>query len=90
MAARGKDTLSYGPLRPLGLRNPRNGGRPYAVVQLRQDDLAGTYFNLVGFQTNLTHSEQARVFRLIPACSSSIRAFRPNAPQYLYLCAGRA
>lgn len=72
MAARGKDTLSYGPLRPLGLRDPRNGGRPYAVVQLRQDDLAGTYFNLVGFQTNLTHSEQARVFRLIPGLQHAV------------------
>jgi len=58
--------LAYGPLRPVGLADPRTGRRPYAVVQLRQDNLAGSLYNLVGFQTNLTQSEQQRVFRMIP------------------------
>ncbi|HHN93829.1 MAG TPA: FADH(2)-oxidizing methylenetetrahydrofolate--tRNA-(uracil(54)-C(5))-methyltransferase TrmFO, partial [Anaerolineae bacterium] len=66
MAERGHDTLAFGPLRPVGLTDPRTGRRPYAVVQLRQDNLAGTLYNLVGFQTNLRYGEQERVFRLIP------------------------
>ena len=66
LAARGRDTLAFGPLRPVGLTDPRTGERPCAVVQLRQDNLAGTLYNLVGFQTNLRYGEQERVFRLIP------------------------
>ena len=66
LAARGRETLAFGPLRPVGLTDPRTGQRPYAVVQLRQDNLAGTLYNLVGFQTNLRYGEQERVFRLIP------------------------
>jgi len=66
MAARGRETLAFGPLRPVGLTDPRTGERPYAVVQLRQDNLAGTLYNMVGFQTNLRYGEQRRVFRLIP------------------------
>ncbi|HEY75632.1 MAG TPA: FADH(2)-oxidizing methylenetetrahydrofolate--tRNA-(uracil(54)-C(5))-methyltransferase TrmFO [Thermoflexia bacterium] len=66
LAARGRDALAYGPLRPVGLIDPRTGKRPYAVVQLRQDDLAGTLYNMVGFQTNLRYGEQERVFRMIP------------------------
>ena len=66
LGARGHDALAFGPLRPVGLRDPRTGRRPYAVVQLRQDNAAGTLYNLVGFQTNLKYGEQARVFRLIP------------------------
>ncbi len=66
LAARGRDALAFGPLRPVGLSDPRTGERPYAVVQLRQDNLAGTLYNLVGFQTNLRYGEQKRVFRLIP------------------------
>ena len=66
LAARGRDTLAFGPLRPVGLTDPRTGKRPYAVVQLRQDNMAGTLYNLVGFQTNLRYGEQERVFRLIP------------------------
>ena len=66
IASRGRESLGFGPLRPVGLVDPRSGKRPYAVVQLRQDNLAGTLFNLVGFQTNLRWSEQERVFRLIP------------------------
>jgi methylenetetrahydrofolate--tRNA-(uracil-5-)-methyltransferase len=66
LAGRGRDALAYGPMRPVGLINPNTGRRPYAVVQLRQDDLAGTLYNLVGFQTNLKFGEQRRVFRMIP------------------------
>jgi methylenetetrahydrofolate--tRNA-(uracil-5-)-methyltransferase len=66
IAERGRDALAFGPMRPVGLHDPRTGQRPHAVVQLRQDDLAGELYNLVGFQTNLTYREQARVFRLIP------------------------
>ncbi|HET89545.1 MAG TPA: methylenetetrahydrofolate--tRNA-(uracil(54)-C(5))-methyltransferase (FADH(2)-oxidizing) TrmFO, partial [Chloroflexi bacterium] len=66
MATRGRDTLAFGPLRPVGLTDPRTGARPYAVVQLRQDNRAGTLYNMVGFQTNLRYGEQERVFRLIP------------------------
>ena len=67
MAARGRDTLRYGPMKPVGLTDPRTGRRPYAVVQLRQDNALGTLYNLVGFQTKLKHAEQTRVFRMIPA-----------------------
>ncbi len=66
IARRGEQSLAFGPLRPVGLRNPHTGRRPYAVVQLRQDNLAGSLYNMVGFQTNLTYAEQKRVFRLIP------------------------
>jgi methylenetetrahydrofolate--tRNA-(uracil-5-)-methyltransferase len=67
MAERGPDTLRYGPMKPVGLSNPhRPGVRPYAVVQLRQDNALGTLWNMVGFQTKLKHGEQARVFRMIP------------------------
>jgi methylenetetrahydrofolate--tRNA-(uracil-5-)-methyltransferase len=66
MAHRGVDTLRFGPMRPVGLVDPRTGRQPYAVVQLRQDNLAGDHYSLVGFQTQLKWSEQARVLRLIP------------------------
>ncbi len=66
MARRGPQTLAFGPMRPIGLYDSHTGARPYAVVQLRQDNLAGDLYNIVGFQTNLTYSEQKRVFRLIP------------------------
>ena len=66
MAKRGIDTLRFGPLKPVGFDDPRYGKRPYAVVQLRQDDSKGTIYNLVGFQTNLKFGEQKRVFSLIP------------------------
>ncbi len=66
LAARGRDALGFGPMRPVGLTDPRSGRRPYAVVQLRQDNLAATLYNLVGFQTNLRWGEQKRVFRMIP------------------------
>lgn len=67
MAKRGSDTIRFGPLKPVGLRNPNTGEKAYAVVQLRKENIAGDCFNLVGFQTNLTYGEQKRVFRLIPA-----------------------
>ena len=66
MAQRDPLVLTFGPMRPVGLRDPNSGERPFAVLQLRQDDLADSLYNLVGFQTNLTYTEQARVFRLIP------------------------
>ncbi len=67
MAARGRETLRFGPLKPVGLTNPhRPGEKPYAVVQLRQDNALGTLYNMVGFQTKLKHGEQTRIFRMIP------------------------
>ena len=71
MAKRGVDTLRYGPLKPVGFDDPRTGKRPYALVQLRQDDSAGTLYNLVGFQTNLKFGEQKRVFSLIPGLENA-------------------
>lgn len=65
MARRGEDTMRFGPLKPVGLTNPHNGQRPYAVVQLRQDNAAGSMYNIVGFQTHLKFSEQKRVFSMI-------------------------
>ena len=67
MARRGEDTLRYGPLKPVGLRDPATGREPYAVVQLRRDNAAGNIYNLVGFQTHLRFPEQKRVFSMIPA-----------------------
>ncbi|MGV0167467.1 methylenetetrahydrofolate--tRNA-(uracil(54)-C(5))-methyltransferase (FADH(2)-oxidizing) TrmFO [Furfurilactobacillus sp. WILCCON 0119] len=66
MAKRGRQTLLYGPLKPVGLDDPRTGKRPFAVVQLRQDNAAGNLYNIVGFQTHLKWGEQKRVFRMIP------------------------
>jgi methylenetetrahydrofolate--tRNA-(uracil-5-)-methyltransferase len=66
MAHRGRDTLRFGPMKPVGLVDPRTGRPPYAAVQLRQDNLAGDHFSLVGFQTQLKWGEQARVLRMIP------------------------
>ena len=71
MAKRGLDTLRFGPLKPVGFDDPRTGKRPYAVVQLRQDDVEGKIFNMVGFQTNLKFGEQKRVFSLIPGLENA-------------------
>jgi methylenetetrahydrofolate--tRNA-(uracil-5-)-methyltransferase len=71
IARRGPETLLFGPLRPVGLRDPRTGRLPHAVVQLRKENAAGTMYNLVGFQTRLTYPEQKRVFSLIPGLSSA-------------------
>jgi methylenetetrahydrofolate--tRNA-(uracil-5-)-methyltransferase len=66
MAARGERTLAFGPMKPVGLVDPRTGRRPHAVLQLRPEDEKATAYNLVGFQTRMTHGEQARVLRTIP------------------------
>lgn len=71
LARRGDNALAFGPMRPVGLTDPRTGRRPYAVVQLRQDNLAGTLYNMVGFQTNLKWGEQRRVFRMIPGLENA-------------------
>ncbi len=71
MAARGEDTLRFGPMKPVGLSDPRTGRRPYAVVQLRQDNALGTLWNMVGFQTKLKHGEQTRIFRMIPGLENA-------------------
>jgi methylenetetrahydrofolate--tRNA-(uracil-5-)-methyltransferase len=67
MAERGVDVLAHGPMRPVGLTDPRTGRRPFAVVQLRAENAYGTSYNLVGFQTRLAYPEQKRIFRMIPA-----------------------
>jgi methylenetetrahydrofolate--tRNA-(uracil-5-)-methyltransferase len=71
MAGRGVDTLRYGPMKPVGLDDPRTGRWPYAVVQLRQDNALGTLWNMVGFQTKLKHAEQVRLFRTIPGLENA-------------------
>lgn len=71
MAERGRDTLRFGPMKPVGLTDPKTGRRPYAVVQLRQDNTLGTLYNIVGFQTKLKHSAQVEVFRLIPGLENA-------------------
>jgi methylenetetrahydrofolate--tRNA-(uracil-5-)-methyltransferase len=71
IAERGADSLAFGPMRPVGLRDPRTNRRPYGVVQLRQDNLAGSLYNLVGFQTNLKFSEQKRVLRMTPGLENA-------------------
>lgn len=71
MASRGADTMRFGPLKPVGLRDPRTGHRPWAVLQLRKENSQGTMYNLVGFQTNLKFPEQKRIFSLIPALENA-------------------
>jgi methylenetetrahydrofolate--tRNA-(uracil-5-)-methyltransferase len=71
MASRGEDTLRFGPMKPVGLQDPRKGERPYAVVQLRQDNKLGSLWNMVGFQTKLKHAEQVRIFRTIPGLENA-------------------
>ncbi|HKP56756.1 MAG TPA: methylenetetrahydrofolate--tRNA-(uracil(54)-C(5))-methyltransferase (FADH(2)-oxidizing) TrmFO [Polyangiales bacterium] len=71
MAERGERTLAFGPMKPVGLRDPRTGKRPYAVVQLRQEDAAATAYNIVGFQTRMTQPEQKRVFGMIPGLAQA-------------------
>lgn len=71
MARRGKDTVRYGPMRPVGLRDPKTGHRPWAVVQLRKENATGSLYNLVGFQTNLKFGEQKRVFSMIPGLENA-------------------
>lgn len=71
MARRGADTIRYGPLRPVGLRDPKTGHRPWANVQLRRENQEGTLYNIVGFQTNLKFGEQKRVFSMIPGLADA-------------------
>ena len=71
MAKRGEDTIRFGPLKPVGVTDPRTNSRPYAIVQLRQDNTSGTLYNMVGFQTNLKFGEQKRVFSLIPGLENA-------------------
>ncbi|MBN8635773.1 MAG: methylenetetrahydrofolate--tRNA-(uracil(54)-C(5))-methyltransferase (FADH(2)-oxidizing) TrmFO, partial [Anaerolineae bacterium] len=71
LASRGADALAYGPMRPVGLTDPRTGRRPHAVVQLRQDNVAGTLYNIVGFQTNIKWGQQEAVLRLIPGLENA-------------------
>ncbi|MFQ5839320.1 MAG: methylenetetrahydrofolate--tRNA-(uracil(54)-C(5))-methyltransferase (FADH(2)-oxidizing) TrmFO [Candidatus Methylomirabilales bacterium] len=71
LARRGREALAYGPMRPVGLEDPRTGRRPYAVVQLRREDVEGRMFNLVGFQTRLRRGEQQRLFRMIPGLEAA-------------------
>jgi methylenetetrahydrofolate--tRNA-(uracil-5-)-methyltransferase len=92
IARRGEKSLAFGPMRPVGLVDPRNGKRPYAVVQLRQDNLLGSLYNIVGFQTNLRWGEQKRILRLIPGLENAEflrygmmhRNTYINAPQLLH------
>ncbi|MBU6373538.1 MAG: methylenetetrahydrofolate--tRNA-(uracil(54)-C(5))-methyltransferase (FADH(2)-oxidizing) TrmFO [Alphaproteobacteria bacterium] len=74
MASRGRDTLRFGPMKPVGLTDPRTGRRPWAVVQLRQDNALGTLFNMVGFQTKLKHGAQTDIFRMIPGLQNAVFA----------------
>jgi len=71
MAGRGPDTLRWGPMKPVGLTDPRTGRRPWAVVQLRQDNALGSLYNMVGFQTKLRHADQVRVFRMVPGLAGA-------------------
>jgi methylenetetrahydrofolate--tRNA-(uracil-5-)-methyltransferase len=89
MAGRGHDALSFGPMRPVGLADPRTGRRPWAVVQLRQDDLAASLYNLVGFQTNLTYPEQQRIFRMIPGLEHAEFERYGQMHRNTFLCAPR-
>ena len=72
MAERGRQTLAYGPMKPVGLRDTTTGKEPYAVLQLRRENISGTMYNMVGFQTKLTYAEQDRVFRMIPGLQNAV------------------
>ena len=87
MAERGKDTLRFGPMKPVGLRDPRTGKEPYAVVQLRPENKEGTLYNLVGFQTKLKYREQERVFRLIPGLEQAEFARYGSIHRNTFVCA---
>lgn len=87
MSSRGPETLRYGPLKPVGLENPRTGQNPYAVVQLRKENEAGTLFNMVGFQTKMTQPEQKRIFRKIPGLQSAEFARFGSIHRNTFICA---
>ncbi len=91
IARRGRDTLRFGPMKPVGLRNPHTGQMPYAVVQLRQENLRADSYNVVGFQNHLKYGEQARVLRLIPGLGEcEVSALRANSPQHVHQWADAA
>ena len=87
LASRSVQALAFGPLRPVGLIDPRTGRRPYAVLQLRQDNKAGNLYNLVGFQTNLLYPEQERVFRMIPGLANAQFVRHGQMHRNTYICA---
>jgi methylenetetrahydrofolate--tRNA-(uracil-5-)-methyltransferase len=89
MARRGLDTLAYGPMKPVGLRDPRTGQRPHAVVQLRQEDKRGVLYNLVGFQTKMRVAEQQRVFRSLPGLGQAVFARYGSVHRNTYVNAPR-
>lgn len=90
LARRGEDTLRFGPMKPVGLKDPRTGKRPYAVVQLRAEDLGREMFGLVGFQTRLTRREQSRVFRMVPALAEAEFLRYGAAHRNTYICSPAA
>lgn len=87
MAARGRETLAFGPMKPVGLTDPRTGGRAHAVVQLRQENKEGTLHNLVGFQTKMRQGEQQRIFRMLPGMRSAVFARFGSSHRNTFLCA---
>jgi methylenetetrahydrofolate--tRNA-(uracil-5-)-methyltransferase len=87
MCARGENTLRFGPMKPVGLPDPKTGRDPYAVVQLRKENCEGTHYNLVGFQTKLTYSEQRRIFRLIPGMAGVEYARLGSIHRNTFVCA---
>lgn len=87
LAARSMQALAFGPMRPVGLIDPRTGKRPWAVLQLRQDNLSGSLYNLVGFQTNLLQKEQERVFRMIPGLANAQFVRYGQMHRNTYICA---
>jgi methylenetetrahydrofolate--tRNA-(uracil-5-)-methyltransferase len=89
LAGRDIQALAFGPMRPVGLTDPRTGRWPYAVVQLRQDDIADSMYNMVGFQTNLTFSEQARILRLIPGLEEAEFARYGQMHRNTFICSPR-
>jgi methylenetetrahydrofolate--tRNA-(uracil-5-)-methyltransferase len=89
LAERGRDTLRFGPMKPVGLTDPRTGRRPYAVVQLRQDSIAGDLFNLVGFQTRISWNAQPEVFRLIPGLENAAFSRLGSMHRNTYICSPR-
>jgi methylenetetrahydrofolate--tRNA-(uracil-5-)-methyltransferase len=89
LARRGPQTLLFGPMRPVGLRDPRTGKRPYAVIQLRQDNAAATVYNMVGCQTRLRHGEQKALFRMIPGLEKAVFLRYGSVHRNTYICAPR-
>ncbi len=87
MASRGEDTLRFGPMKPVGLADPRTGEEPYAVVQLRMENKQGTLYNLVGFQTKLTYKEQKRIFKMIPGMEAAEFARFGSIHRNTFICA---